>query len=347
MPASTIQTHSVKMLYLPRTMDNWPCPCKINPHYKEISSQSNAWFHSFRAFSTRSQRVFDKCDFEHLRTGCDLMNLFFVIDKYTDMEPAPVVCKMVDIVIDTLKNPEKPCPEAEVILGQITKEFWQLALKTAMPSAAKHFVETFTDSLELVVTQAADRDNDKIETMDEYLKNRCENIGAQPSYVPGELHLDLPDEAFYHPIIKELEYLIAELVLLDNDLASHNKEQAAGDDRHNIVTIAMHQFHTNYEGAIEWICRYHTEVESKFIAGMKCVPSFGAEVDKQLKEYIKHLANFPRGNDCWNFESGRYFGSEGLEIQKTRFVALLEQVKQDPAAKKDQVVVPSVVDALY
>ncbi|KIY48960.1 hypothetical protein FISHEDRAFT_42323 [Fistulina hepatica ATCC 64428] len=127
------QTHSVKMLYLPWTMDNWPCPRKINPHYEEISAQSNAWFHSFRAFSTRSQRApIDKCDFvwilhgrflmqptEHLRTGCDLMNLFFVIDKYTDMEPAPVVCKMVDIVIDALNNPEKPHPEGEVVLGQI------------------------------------------------------------------------------------------------------------------------------------------------------------------------------------------------------------------------------------
>ncbi|KAG5734863.1 hypothetical protein E4T56_gene618 [Termitomyces sp. T112] len=53
---------------------------------------------------------------EHLRTGCDLMNLFFVIDEYTDVEPAPVVR---DIVIDALNIPNKPRPKEEIILGRI------------------------------------------------------------------------------------------------------------------------------------------------------------------------------------------------------------------------------------
>lgn len=34
--------------------------------------------------------------------------------------------------------------------------------------------------------------------------------------MPGELHLDLPDEAFDHPVVKELEYYIADLIILDN-----------------------------------------------------------------------------------------------------------------------------------
>ena len=32
------------------------------------------------------------------------MNLFFVIDEYTDVEPAHVVCEMVDVIIDALNN---------------------------------------------------------------------------------------------------------------------------------------------------------------------------------------------------------------------------------------------------
>ena len=53
-------------------------------------------------------------------------------------------------------------------------------------------------------------------TIDSYFQTRRENIGARPSYVPGELHLDLPDEAFDHPVVKELEYYIADLIILDN-----------------------------------------------------------------------------------------------------------------------------------
>ena len=66
-------------------------------------------------------------------------------------------------------------------------------------------VESFTDYLQSVIAQAEDRDNNTIRTIDSYLENRRQNIGARPSYVPGELHLSLPDEAFYHPVIKELE----------------------------------------------------------------------------------------------------------------------------------------------
>lgn len=59
---------------------------------------------------------------EHLRTGCDLMNLFFVIDEYTDVEPEPVVRAMVDIVIDALNNPNKPRPEGEILLGEVARQ---------------------------------------------------------------------------------------------------------------------------------------------------------------------------------------------------------------------------------
>jgi len=61
-----------------------------------------------------------------------------------------------------------------------------------------------------------DRDNDHYRTVDEYLKNRRENIGARPSYVPMELGMDFPDEIFYHPVIVELSIHIADLIILDN-----------------------------------------------------------------------------------------------------------------------------------
>jgi Terpene synthase family 2, C-terminal metal binding len=77
-------------------------------------------------------------------------------------------------------------------------------------------VESFTAYLNSVVQQAEDRDNNSIRTIDSYLENRRENIGARPSYVPMELDLDLPDHVFYHPVIVQLSIYIAELIILDN-----------------------------------------------------------------------------------------------------------------------------------
>lgn len=59
---------------------------------------------------------------DHLRTGCDLMNFFFVVDEYTDVEDASGVRQMVDIVMDALKNSHKPRPEGEMLLGEMARQ---------------------------------------------------------------------------------------------------------------------------------------------------------------------------------------------------------------------------------
>ncbi|EED77016.1 predicted protein, partial [Postia placenta Mad-698-R] len=275
-------------------------PRYINPHYEEVKAESDAWLKGLKPFTKQSQLAFDKCDLEHLRTGCDLMNVIVVIDEYTDVESASAVREIVDIVNDAINNPHKPRPDGESILGEMTRQFWERAIKTATPSSQKHFIEAFTDYLHSVVEQAADRDNNHIRTVGSYLKTRRENIGARPSYVPAELGLNLPDEAFYHPVVTELSYNIAELIILDNastisssnheDIVSYNKEQATGDDRHNILTIVMHQFNIDLEAAMAWVASYHREVENKFLDGMKKLPSFGPAVDKELEEYVLALA---------------------------------------------------------
>lgn len=77
-------------------------------------------------------------------------------------------------------------------------------------------MESFTDYLNSNIVQAEDRDTDTFRTIESYLETRRENIGARPSFAMGELQLSIPDEAFYHPVMKELEYLCADLMLIDN-----------------------------------------------------------------------------------------------------------------------------------
>jgi len=88
-------------------------------------------------------------------------------------------------------------------------------LKIASPTSAKHFLDTFPEYLESNVTQAQARD-DSLPTVDEYFLIRRKNIGVLPSFVSGELHLELPDEAFYHPVITEMQQHVTDLVFIDN-----------------------------------------------------------------------------------------------------------------------------------
>ena len=40
--------------------------------------------------------------------------------------------------------------------------------------------------------------------------------GVRLCFSPNELHLSIPDEAFYHPVVKELQDASIDLVVLDN-----------------------------------------------------------------------------------------------------------------------------------
>ena len=125
---------------------------------------------------------------------------------------------------------------------------------------------------------------------------------------------------------------------------SYNKEQATGDDRYNILTVIMNYHRMDYNGAISLCMKMHDELKAKFLAGFKRIPSFGAELDEQVRKYMNGVASWPRANVSWSFEGGRYFGNKGLEYRVTRRVPLIPKVAnyREKAAHGDVLVVPLV-----
>jgi Delta6-protoilludene synthase len=51
------------------------------------------------------------------------MNLFFVFDEYSDIEDEHTVRELSDIVMDALRNPDKPRPRGESIVGEIARQY--------------------------------------------------------------------------------------------------------------------------------------------------------------------------------------------------------------------------------
>jgi len=106
-------------------------------------------------------------------------------------------------------------------------------------------------------------------------------------------------------------------------MVSYNKEQAVGDLRWNSVAIAMRIYNLDVAGAMNWVCDYHYKKQDDFHALRKKIPSFGGEVDTALEEYIDLVGAWTPGNCIWNFETPRYFGDKGLEVQQKRWVPLM------------------------
>ncbi|KAG1746797.1 isoprenoid synthase domain-containing protein [Suillus occidentalis] len=330
-----------RMIYLPDTMANWPWLRTINPHFEDVKAEADASLRDFKALSPESQKAFDKCDFarlaalaypnaprEHLRIACDLLNLILLLDEYTDIENEAGTKEMADIVLDALHSPHKIRPEGECIIGEIARLFWARAIQFASLSSQRHFLETFTAYLHGVVAEALDREQGHKRTIEDYLKLRRYTGGAQPCLVICEMGMDLPDEVFYHPVIMGLAECITDLLVIDNDMISYNKEQAAGNEGHNIISTVMFELGLDIGGAMAWATHYHAEVQKRFIDGLAKVPSWGPSVDVLVKEYLNGIAMAARANYSWGFEGQRYCGTMGPEIQQARLVPLLPKANR-------------------
>ncbi len=89
----------------------------------------------------------------------------------------------------------------------------------------------------------------------------------------------------------------------------------------------MNEKGVDLDGALDWVAEYHEQVLSEFQAQYRTLPSWGPATDLKIKTYIERLACFIRGIDCWAFETERYFGTKGREIQKQRIVDLLPKAE--------------------
>ncbi|THU84488.1 terpenoid synthase [Dendrothele bispora CBS 962.96] len=330
------KNQKVDRFYIPDTLANWPWPRHLNPAYKEQKALSSAWLRSFNAFDEKSQKAFDLCDFNllaslafpladpsRLRSGCDLMNCFFIFDEYSDVADPDVVRKQADIIMDAIRNPHKPRPKGEFIGGEAHRQFWELASKGATPTAQRRFVDTYQQYVDAVVQQAIDRANDHIRDVEGYFRVRRDTIGAKPSFTLLEFTMDIPDEVMNHPIIQDLTIWCIDMLIIGNDICSYNVEQAHGDDLHNLVTIVMNQYDLDLPGAMKWIGEFHDGIAEKFLNTYKNLPDWGPVINPQIQRYVDGLGNWVRGNDSWSFESWRYFRGKGPEIEKIRWVELM------------------------
>ena len=90
------------------------------------------------------------------------------------------------------------------------------ATQVASVSSWNRFIAAYTEYLDSVIEESADRAAGRIRSIPEYLELRRLTIGGYPSFLCLELGLDIPDEVMEHPMIKSLLALVAETVILTN-----------------------------------------------------------------------------------------------------------------------------------
>lgn len=107
------------------------------------------------------------------------------------------------------------------------------------------------------------------------------------------------------------------------DIFSYNVEQARGDT-HNMIIILETHYGMDLQDAMDYageMCRVTME---QFVANQARIPTFGCEkLDRDVAAYVRGLQDWIVGTLHWSFMSHRYFGAEGAEVKKHRYVKLL------------------------
>ncbi|KAG5350419.1 hypothetical protein C0989_011141 [Termitomyces sp. Mn162] len=57
-----------------------------------------------------------------IRAGTDLMGLFDVFDRYTDVAAPREAQEMADMVMDAIRNPDKARPAHECVVGEVARQ---------------------------------------------------------------------------------------------------------------------------------------------------------------------------------------------------------------------------------
>ncbi len=92
---------------------------------------------------------------------------------------------------------------------------------------------------------------------------------------------------------------------------------------HNIVVCVMHEMKCDLHDALSWVEDLYRSTRNKFLTLWTEIPSWGTEIDTNACLYLHGLAHWVRGNESWNFESERYFGSNGRAVKQYRIVTLM------------------------
>jgi hypothetical protein len=110
---------------------------------------------------------------------------------------------------------------------------------------------------------------------------------------------------------------------------SYAVEVARGIAFHNIVSSIIQEHGLSVPAAMHWLEEFGQDRIRVFLEGVKSLPSWGPEIDENVRKYIDSIGYVVRGADAWSYESERYWGKKGREVELTRVVTLIPKESQE------------------
>ncbi|TFY78436.1 hypothetical protein EWM64_g5579 [Hericium alpestre] len=308
----------------------------VNPHWERASAESRAWVNGFQMFNDKRAAFFlsgqsellvshayPYAGYEEYRTVCDFVNLLFVMDEVSDRMNKEDALSTGEVY---LKVMEDPTWDDGSKLAQMTREFRKRFMRRVQPNSYsfRRFLKLGKAYVECVAEEAGLRVRNEVLDLDKYTAIRRENSAVRACFgvIEYALDIDLPDEVFEDPVFQRIYFAGVDMVCWANDLYSFDMEQTKGLEGNNFLTVLMRTRGMTLQEASDYTGAHYKELMDTFLTNEAQLRSFGPEVDKDVKLWIRSMQHWPVGNLNWSFETPRYYGEARDEIRKNRVVML-------------------------
>jgi hypothetical protein len=229
------------------------------------------------------------------------------------------------------------------------ERFWEQIITISTPAFQTRFLAAYKEYLNGTAEQAEDRDTSRDRDVESYLEVRRRTIEVLPSFTILDMGVELPDEVVNNSTIEKLRNIAVDMTIIANvgltyvlrdicdilissetqDILSYNKEQASGDDEHNLVTILMKNEKEDVQKAIDRAADMHAKRTEEFNRLYLEICRWGDDLGLQAQSYVNGMAQWVIANVQWSYETERYFGKGGLQVKKTRQMRLLPKTVQE------------------
>ncbi|KDR70518.1 hypothetical protein GALMADRAFT_144788 [Galerina marginata CBS 339.88] len=299
-------------------------PGRVSPHGHQVERALRDWFMSFN-FPDLSQALvhLDQCneiatyyfpdaDVKRLEACAASMYFALAVDDtllHATTEPDRMK-SLVDTYVQAIyqENFSSPNPYA-MMVHDISKRIQM----TASPGNCTRYQQGLEEYFRTGVSDAGRRSQNQIPSISEYLLVRRVCVGGifTWAHVEYALEINLPDSVFSDPVFIELTTAATDIMALQNDLVSFNKEQA-GDEYLNFVCSIMVEKRVELQEAIDTLVAMTETRVGEYVNLKAQFPVFGPGVDSEVARYFAGIEQLLQGGIVWSYFTSRYFAAEVL-----------------------------------
>ncbi|KAJ8489361.1 hypothetical protein ONZ45_g13624 [Pleurotus djamor] len=312
------------------------CPTKpeTNKHYHDVRTSSLASIRSFNLFTDARQAKFERNDFEYftaiahpyanaegLRLCSDNINLLYVNDTITDHQGFKDSQATCAVLWSTFNN---PTDHDGSNYAQFVADFALRYKAASGPESWKRFRTHVGSYLKTMKTEVEGREAHHTLSVKEYLVQRRYNSATMQCFDMVELGLgiDLPPFVYEDKHFLTAYHAAVDMVWLGNDICSYRMERNLGHAEHNVITVYMKELDLNIQAAFDHGGDEFKKLWMLFQSARSTLPSFGPELDVDVRRFLDACLEWVIGMIHWNYETPRYFGDQREVVRLTNTLTL-------------------------